>query len=70
VHTALEPFSLPGGHVNFLGPEMARQVAESYGANPQLLLAVLAAIVPESVFADTPTRGLLTGHPDESCPHP
>ncbi|MGW7089040.1 FAD-binding oxidoreductase [Streptomyces sp. NPDC054871] len=54
LHAALEPYSLPGGYVNFLGPETPDQVANSYGPNTQRLLAVKAAIDPDSVFAATP----------------
>jgi hypothetical protein len=54
LHEALEPFSLPGGYVNFLGPETPDQVAESYGPNTERLLAVKSAVDPDSVFAATP----------------
>ncbi|WP_432119600.1 FAD-binding protein [Streptomyces sp. bgisy032] len=54
LHAALEPFSLPGGYVNFLGPETPDQVAEAYGPNTERLLAVKAAVDPDSVFAATP----------------
>ncbi|WP_260421623.1 FAD-binding oxidoreductase [Streptomyces candidus] len=54
VHAALEPFSLPGGYVNFLGPETPDQVANSYGPNTERLLAVKAAVDPDSVFVATP----------------
>ena len=54
VHAALEPFSLPGGYVNFLGPETPDQVANSYGPNTQRLLAVKSAVDPDSLFAATP----------------
>ncbi|MEV2234083.1 FAD-binding oxidoreductase [Streptomyces phaeochromogenes] len=54
LHAALEPFSLPGGYVNFLGPETPDQVAESYGPNTERLLAVKSAVDPDSVFAATP----------------
>ncbi|MDX2618308.1 FAD-binding oxidoreductase [Streptomyces sp. NPDC053741] len=53
-HTALEPFSLPGGYVNFLGPETPDQVAGSYGANTERLLAIKSAVDPDSVFSATP----------------
>lgn len=53
-HTALEPFSLPGGYVNFLGPETPAQVADSYGANTERLLAIKSAVDPDSVFSATP----------------
>jgi hypothetical protein len=54
LHAALEPFSLPGGYVNFLGPETPDQVANSYGPNTERLLAVKTAVDPDSVFAATP----------------
>ncbi|MFI0502362.1 FAD-binding oxidoreductase [Streptomyces albogriseolus] len=54
LHAALEPFSLPGGYVNFLGPETPDQVAHSYGPNSERLLAVKSAVDPDSVFAATP----------------
>ncbi|MEV2250538.1 FAD-binding oxidoreductase [Streptomyces sp. NPDC050147] len=54
LHAALEPFSLPGGYVNFLGPETPDQVANSYGPNTQRLLALKSAFDPDSVFAATP----------------
>ena len=54
LHAALEPFSLSGGYVNFLGPETPYQVAESYGPNTERLLAVKSAVDPDSVFAATP----------------
>ncbi|MFG3322433.1 BBE domain-containing protein [Streptomyces sp. NPDC048171] len=54
VHGALEPFSLPGGYVNSLGPETPDQVAESYVPNTERLLAVKSAVDPDSVFAATP----------------
>lgn len=54
LHAALEPFSLPGGYVNFLGPETPDQVAESYGPNTERLLAVKSAVDPDSVLAATP----------------
>lgn len=54
LHAALEPFSLPGGYVNFLGPETPDQVVNSYGANAQRLLALKSAFDPDSVFAATP----------------
>ncbi|NJQ02002.1 FAD-binding oxidoreductase [Streptomyces zingiberis] len=54
LHAALEPFSLPGGYVNFLGPETPDQVANSYGPNTERLLAVKSAVDPDCVFAATP----------------
>lgn len=54
LHAALEPFSLPGGYVNFLGPETPDQVANSYGPNTERLLAVKSAVDPDFVFAATP----------------
>ncbi|WP_069169214.1 FAD-binding oxidoreductase [Streptomyces griseus] len=54
LHTALEPFSLPGGYVNFLGPETPDQAAHAYGPNTARLLAVKSAVDPDSVFAATP----------------
>ncbi|MEU0145993.1 FAD-binding oxidoreductase [Streptomyces sp. NPDC006288] len=57
LHAALEPFSLPGGYVNFLGPETPDQVARSYGPNTERLLAVKSAVDPDSVFAATPLPG-------------
>ncbi|MFH8293712.1 FAD-binding oxidoreductase [Streptomyces sp. NPDC018059] len=54
LHAALEPFSSPGGYVNFLGPETPDQVADSYGPNTQRLLAVKSAVDPDAVFAATP----------------
>lgn len=54
LHAALEPFSLPGGYVNFLGPETPDQIAHSYGPNTARLLAVKSALDPDSVFAATP----------------
>ena len=54
LHAALEPFSLPGGYVNFLGPETPDQIANSYGPNTQRLLAVKSAVDPDSLFAATP----------------
>ncbi len=54
LHAALEPFSLPGGYVNFLGPETPDQVAHSYGPNTERLLAVKSAVDPDFVFAATP----------------
>ncbi|MEU3083970.1 FAD-binding oxidoreductase [Streptomyces albidoflavus] len=53
-HAALEPFSLPGGYVNFLGPETPEQVANSYGPNTERLLAVKSTVDPDSVFSATP----------------
>jgi FAD binding domain-containing protein/berberine-like enzyme len=57
LHAALEPFSLPGGYVNFLGPETPDQVARSYGPNTERLLAVKSAMDPASVFVGTPLPG-------------
>jgi FAD binding domain/Berberine and berberine like len=57
VHAALEPFSLPGGYVNFLGPETPDQIARSYGPNTERLLAVKSALDPDSVFVGTPLPG-------------
>jgi FAD/FMN-containing dehydrogenase len=54
MHAALEPFSLPGGYVNFLGPETPDQVAGAYGPNTERLLAVKSAMDPDSVFVGTP----------------
>jgi len=54
VHAALEPFSLPGGYVNFLGPETPDQIADAYGPNAERLLALKAALDPDRVFAATP----------------
>jgi hypothetical protein len=54
LHAALEPFSLPGGYVNFLGPETPDQIADSYGPNTERLLAVKSAVDPDFVFAATP----------------
>ncbi|MFF8659222.1 FAD-binding oxidoreductase [Streptomyces huasconensis] len=54
LHAALEPFSLPGGYVNFLGPETPDQVAHSYGPNTERLLTVKSAVDPDFVFAATP----------------
>ncbi|MEU5582717.1 FAD-binding oxidoreductase [Streptomyces huasconensis] len=54
LHAALEPFALPGGYVNFLGPETPDQVAHSYGPNTERLLAVKSAVDPDFVFAATP----------------
>lgn len=52
--TALEPFSLPGGYVNFLGPETTDQTANSYGSNTERLLAGKSAADPDSVFSAAP----------------
>jgi Berberine and berberine like len=57
VHAALEPFSLPGGYVNFLGPETPDQIARAYGPNAERLLAVKSALDPDSVFVGTPLPG-------------
>jgi FAD/FMN-containing dehydrogenase len=57
LHAALAPFSLPGGYVNFLGPETPDQVAGAYGANTERLLAVKSAVDPDSVFVGTPLPG-------------
>ncbi|WP_250405535.1 FAD-binding oxidoreductase [Streptomyces cellostaticus] len=65
LHAALEPFSLPGGYVNFLGPETPEQVAESYGPNTERLLAVKAAVDPDSVFAATPLPSATAGVADK-----
>lgn len=54
LHAALEPFSLPGGYVNFLGPETPDQVAHSYGPNTERLLAIKSAVDPDSMFVGTP----------------
>ncbi|WP_240803176.1 BBE domain-containing protein [Streptomyces sp. A1499] len=54
LHAALEPFSLPGGYVNFLGPEASDQVANSYGPNTEHLLTVKSAVDPHFVFTATP----------------
>ncbi|MFF8092535.1 FAD-binding oxidoreductase [Streptomyces sp. NPDC016675] len=54
LHAALGPFSLPGGYVNFLGPETPEQIADSYGPNTERLLAVKSAVDPDFVFAATP----------------
>lgn len=54
LHAALEPFSLPGGYVNFLGPETPDQVARSYGPNTERLLAIKSAVDPDSMFVGTP----------------
>lgn len=54
LHAALEPLSLPGGYVNFLGPQTPDQVARSYGANTERLLAIKSTVDPDSVFVGTP----------------
>lgn len=54
LHAVLEPFSLPGGYVNFLGPETRDQVTNSYGPNTRRLLAVKSAVAPYAVSAATP----------------
>ncbi|WDV32006.1 FAD-dependent oxidoreductase [Streptomyces sp. AD16] len=64
-HTALEPFSLPGGYANFLGPETPDQIANSYGPNTERLLAVKSAVDPDCVFTATP---LPTYTADAGCP--
>jgi FAD/FMN-containing dehydrogenase len=61
LHAALEPFSLPGGYVNFLGPETPDQVTRSYGPNTRRLLAVKSDLDPESVFVGTPLPSDATG---------
>jgi FAD/FMN-containing dehydrogenase len=61
LHAALEPFSLPGGYVNFLGPETPDQVARSYGPNTERLLAIKSAVDPDSVFVGTPLPGDASG---------
>lgn len=40
--------------MNFLGPETPDQVAGSYGANTERLLAIKSAVDPDSVFSATP----------------
>ncbi|GAA5115121.1 FAD-binding oxidoreductase [Pseudonocardia adelaidensis] len=60
LHAALEQFSLPGGYVNFLGPETPDQVAAAYGPNTGRLLAVKSAVDPDSVFAGTPLPSAAT----------
>lgn len=47
LHAALEPHSLPGGYVNFLG--MSEQITHCYGSNAARLLAVKSSVDPQSV---------------------
>ncbi|MGJ9413679.1 FAD-binding oxidoreductase [Aeromicrobium sp. CF4.19] len=54
IHEALASHSLPGGYVNFLGPEHQDQVCAAYGANADRLLTIKSALDPDSVFAATP----------------
>jgi hypothetical protein len=61
LHAELEPFSLSGGYVNLLGPEITDQVAGAYGLNTERLLAVKSALDPESVFVGTPLPSEATG---------
>jgi FAD/FMN-containing dehydrogenase len=48
---ALDPFSLPGGYPNLLGPEENARAMQSYGANARRLLALKRRFDPENVFA-------------------
>jgi hypothetical protein len=50
----LEPFALPGGYPNLLGPDDTEQIAEAYGENAARLLAVKERFDPEGVFTATP----------------
>ncbi|BBG03900.1 MULTISPECIES: FAD-binding oxidoreductase [Pseudonocardia] len=54
VHEALAPHSLPGGYVNFLGPDHPDQIAEAYGTNTRPLLSIKSKLDPDSVFTATP----------------
>lgn len=72
VHRALEPHSLPGGYVSFLGPGQNDQISAAYGPNAERLLRIKAALDPYSVFTATPLPSLsgasLSGGAQESSP--
>ncbi|MFD3406588.1 FAD-binding oxidoreductase [Kribbella sp. NPDC058693] len=50
----LEPFALPGGYPNLLGPDETAQIAEAYGENAERLLAVKKQFDSDGVFTATP----------------
>lgn len=54
IHQALEPHSLPGGYVSFLGPGQSDQISEAYGPNAERLLRIKTTLDPDSVFTATP----------------
>ncbi|SEH53726.1 FAD/FMN-containing dehydrogenase [Mycolicibacterium rutilum] len=54
VHAALEPYAMPGGYVNLLGPESPDQIAQAYGANTARLLAIKRRFDPHGLFDATP----------------
>ncbi len=47
---ALEPFALPGGYANLLGPNETAQLANAYGANLDRLRAIKRRVDPNSHF--------------------
>ncbi|MGY4769748.1 FAD-binding oxidoreductase [Kribbella sp. CWNU-51] len=51
---ALEPYALPGGYPNLLGPDEEAQIAQAYGGNTPRLLAVKKRFDPTGVFTATP----------------
>ena len=50
----LDPYALPGGYPNFIGPDRLDQAADAYGPNAHRLLAAKRRYDPDAVFAATP----------------
>nr|WP_221380683.1 FAD-binding oxidoreductase [Actinoplanes polyasparticus] len=50
----LDPYALPGGYPNMIGPDRKQQAAEAYGSNAARLLKVKQRYDPEGVFSATP----------------
>ncbi|MEI9953604.1 MAG: FAD-binding oxidoreductase [Pseudomonadota bacterium] len=50
---ALEPFAIPGGYANLLGPSEQSQIAHAYGENRSRLLEIKQRFDPENVFSAT-----------------
>ncbi|RKR87432.1 FAD/FMN-containing dehydrogenase [Micromonospora pisi] len=50
---ALEPYAMPGGYVNLIGPDQAAQADAAYGGNTARLLAAKRTYDPEGVFSAT-----------------
>ena len=48
---ALEPFSIPGGYVNFLPPEPSTRVRQFYGSAASRLLATRKRVDPHELFS-------------------
>ncbi|WP_250004728.1 FAD-binding oxidoreductase [Actinoplanes sp. M2I2] len=50
----LDPYALPGGYPNMIGPDRQQQAADAYGPNAPRLLSIKQRYDPDGVFSATP----------------